>query len=273
MIKQAKHPTWIYVSLIFMILALLTFTFLPLVSSFLQADFLSKTTTAVSKAQQSVQEKYEIEAQGYQVVLEREPDNQSALKGLINARLNQNDLKGSIPSLEKLAQLNPNASDYTLLLAQAKQQVGEIKAAEGIYRALLKKEPDNLLAIKGLSDLWLTQGQPQTAINFVKRYLSQARVASGSKPFPDLISLQLLLSEIYVSQKRFDEALTLYDSAIKIDKKDFRPLLAKSILLQQQGKTEEAGPLWQQAIDNAPVEYKDQIKQLAAQTESLLRVN
>ena len=263
--KQTKHPTWVYISLIFMLLALLTFTFLPLVSSVLQADSSSSTTPVASNPQQILQNKYEIEAKGYQVVLEREPENQNALQGLIQAKLNQGDLQGSIAPLEKLAQLNPNVSDYTLLLAQAKQQVGEVKAAEQTYRTLLKKEPDNLLALKGLSDLWLAQGQPQTAINFVKRYLSQATEASGSKRIPNLISLQLLLGEIYLSQQRFDEALTLYDSAIKTDKNDFRPLLAKSILLKQQGKSKEAEPLWQQAIDNAPVEYKDQIKKLSAQ--------
>ena len=76
----------------------------------------------------------------------------------------------------------------------------------------------------------------------LKRYLSQVTKASDSQQVPELISLQLLLGEIYLSQKRFDEALTLYDLAIKTNKDDFRPLLAKSMLLKQQGKSEEAEP-------------------------------
>ena len=91
--------------------------------------------------QRTAQDKYEVEAKGYQVVLEREPNNQNALQGLIQAKLNQGDLRGSIAPLEKLAQLNPNVSDYTLLLAQAKQQIGEINSAEQIYRSLLQKDP------------------------------------------------------------------------------------------------------------------------------------
>jgi cytochrome c-type biogenesis protein CcmH/NrfG len=57
---------------------------------------------------------------GYLTVLEREPNNQTALEGLVNTRLDMNNLQGAIDPLEKLVKLNPDRADYKVLLGQAK---------------------------------------------------------------------------------------------------------------------------------------------------------
>ena len=57
---------------------------------------------------------------GYETVLQREPQNQTALEGLANVRLGMNDKLGAIEPLEQLVKLNPGRADYQALLAQAK---------------------------------------------------------------------------------------------------------------------------------------------------------
>ncbi|XZN89912.1 MAG: tetratricopeptide repeat protein [Microcoleus sp.] len=57
---------------------------------------------------------------GYVTVLQREPQNQTALEGLANVRLEMNNRVGAIEPLEKLVKLHPERADYKQLLGQAK---------------------------------------------------------------------------------------------------------------------------------------------------------
>ena len=64
------------------------------------------------------------QARGYETVLKREPENQVALRGLAETRLQMQNAQGAIAPLQKLVQLNPGNQEYKMLLAQVKQQVG-----------------------------------------------------------------------------------------------------------------------------------------------------
>jgi uncharacterized protein HemX len=76
-----------------------------------------ETTKADINTQLQTQER------GYQIVLEREPENQTALEGLLNVRLEMNDKQGAIKPLEKLIILNPEKEDYKNLLKQLEQDL------------------------------------------------------------------------------------------------------------------------------------------------------
>lgn len=67
----------------------------------------------------------EAQERGYELVLQREPDNQVALQGLVQARLQMNDLQGAVDPLEKLVKLNPDQAEDKALLTGIKERLGK----------------------------------------------------------------------------------------------------------------------------------------------------
>ncbi len=242
------------------LLALAGFSLLPLVN--LALDSGAATATEANNLSAAQTSQIQAEAQGYTQVLQKEPDNQVALKGLLNARLQLGDIKGSLFPLEKIAALNPQIPDYTVLLAQTKQYLGDREGAANSYRLVLSAQPQNINALQGLVSLLLDAKRPESAMGAVKSALKKATSTAEATP------IKLLLAQIYITQQHNTEALAIYDALIGVSKEDFRPVLAKALVLKQMGNNPtEAQALLTTATSLAPAEYKDQIKQLAQATQ------
>ncbi|MEL6764429.1 MAG: tetratricopeptide repeat protein, partial [Cyanobacteria bacterium J06607_6] len=203
-------------------------------------------------------------------LLEREPNNQTAIEGLVEARIQLNDLEGVVEPLEKLAELNPDTPEYRVLLGQTKQSIGDLEGAAEAYRTVLTQRPGDMNALQGLTALLVQQERPQAAIGLLQDTLESApqnnEIAPGTV---DVGSVQLLLAQVYVEEGSLDEALRLYDEAIASAPDDFRPVLAKGLVLRDAGRAPDAAVLFKQAEELAPDQYKDQVRQLAAGPEAI----
>jgi tetratricopeptide (TPR) repeat protein len=263
-----KRNRWVVTIVVILgILAFLVPSLAQVLPAFFPQGQPSTAANSPSPAASPAARKAELEAQakGYELVLEREPDNQTALRGLLETRLALNDVKGAIVPLEKLSKANPSETMYTVLLAQAKQQTGDREGAAQTYRDVLKTKPGDMNALNGLVALLVQEKRPEAAIGLLQDTLKNAGQANQVQPNSiDVGSVQILLADVYVSQQRYDEAIAIYNEVEKANKQDFRPVLGQALILKQQGKVEAAKPLFTKAAELAPAKYKDQINQMAA---------
>ncbi len=259
-IMKKKHSSWVYLVLGVMLFSLITVSALPLVGSVVEGKQLAKNAnseTIVLSQQQLT--KLEAEANGYQKVLAREPENNTALTGLLKIRLQEKDIEGAIAPLEKLAKLNPEQTEYANLLAQAKQQTQDYEGAASAYNRVLESHPGDIYALGGITNLYLTQDLPERAIALLKETIKLGQADSSTAKSIDTESVEFLLGEVYTEQERYSEAIALYDEIAKGNEEDFRPILAKALVLEKQGDFSAAQPLLKKAYVAAPAEYKDRI--------------
>ncbi|WP_448266552.1 tetratricopeptide repeat protein [Nostoc sp. DSM 114159] len=275
--SQPRNRWIVQVVLAVAILAFVGVSVIPIIGAFNNTPPSSQNTASTKGSLSSADQKSKLEdeARGYEQVLQREPENQTALKGLLQARLQllsqkdksevkPADIQVVIEPLEKLAKLNPEQSEYSVLLAQAKQQIGDREGAAQAYRSVLSTKPGDLKALQGMVALLISQQRPEAAIGLLQETLSNAAQANTIQPGSvDIVAVQVLLGSVHASQKRYAQASSVYDQAIKKDPKDFRPVVAKAMLLKQQGKDAEAKLLFDSAVALAPAQYKDGIKKAA----------
>ncbi|MEG4249610.1 tetratricopeptide repeat protein [Microcoleus sp. Pol10D4] len=276
--KANKRRGLITVVVVLSLIAFLGFSLVPILNSILQASQAqSRSTPTPTQTAQSGEKQSELlqaQARGYELVLQREPDNVTALRGLLQVRLELisqgvGDIKDAIAPLEKLASLNPETTEYGILLAQAKERTGDREGAAQAYRSILASKPGEIKALQGLVNLLLVQQRPEAAIGLLQDTLKAAPAQNLAKPESvDVTSVQLILGQVYAVQKRYEEAIAIYDESAKANPKDFRPTLGKAIVLKEQGKTDESKTLFDRATELAPPNYKDQINQLASGTPS-----
>ena len=258
---KKKRNRWIYLVMGVMLFSLITVSALPLVGSVVEGQQFAKNPNneLITLSQQELT-KLEAEASGYEKVLSREPNNDTALNGLLKIRLQQKDIKAAIAPLDKLAQLHPEQTEYITLLAQAKQQIADYEGAAAAYNQILAEHPGDLYALGGITNLYLIQELPERAIALLKKTIKLA--TTDDSPIATAIdkeAVELMLGELYSNQERYGEAIALYDELAQGDQDDFRPILAKALVLEKKGDLKAAQPVLEKAYVAAPEKYKDQI--------------
>jgi len=267
-VSQSSRRWLIQAVLVVAVLSFLGFSIVPIYSAIRDAAPTASGSASPSPA--ANQSQLLSQEQGYETVLAREPNNPTALEGLLQIRLQKiqagtGEVKDVIDPLQKLVELSPERAEYRILLAEAQQQVGSPEAAAENFQTVLDQQPGNLEALRGLVRLQLQDQRPEAAISLLEETLAAGQDQSQGIDIPQV---QLVLAEVYASQQQYDQALSLYDRMIEADAQDFRPVLGKALALRAQGDTAAAQSAFNSAVALAPAQFKEQVKQIAAQPQT-----
>ena len=106
----------------------------------------------------------EAQAEGYSAVLEREPENTTALGGLAIARLELGDWQGALDPLEKLATAYPDQPGIWGGIAQAQMNLQNWQAALEPLEKLLQQYPEQPQIWQNLATVKIRLGDLPGAI-------------------------------------------------------------------------------------------------------------
>lgn len=94
-------------------------------SLFASQNTANSSNSATTTNQSSANEQLKAQAQGYAKVLEREPENPTALTGLLQTSLQMGDLRTAIAPLKKLIKLYPDSPELADLLGKIEAELAK----------------------------------------------------------------------------------------------------------------------------------------------------
>ena len=122
MSKKKKTKTFVRIATLIMVLGFAGSTLAIALSSI----FSNNNHTASESEQYGeappIEEQIQMQVSGYEKVLEREPDNITALEGLAQIYLQTNNTAEAIPVLEKMVEYYPERQELAGILQVIKQQ-------------------------------------------------------------------------------------------------------------------------------------------------------
>lgn len=274
---QKKSRRWLTIGILGLSsLVFIGMSIIPLIGGIMSQRSAPPTSTTATPAANAATspEAAQKEEASYELVLKRNPDDKTALGGLVEARLKLIQLgvrqpKDVIDPLTKLVKLNPDQILFTTMLAQAQAQAGDLTSAAQTYQRALAKEPTNTEALQGYVFLLLKQQQTAVALDTLQKAVATAKQKNQQQPgSADTLALELLSADVYLAQQKTTAAIALYDRLRKEAPNDFRPAVAKGIVMRNQGKNAEALSLFQTASSLAPAQMKDKIQPLIASVQT-----
>ena len=252
--SSAAQRSWAYrIVLIGAVAAFVGFSLLPALGIVKGLRFRSTPATA-----QVPVEQLQREIDGYQLVLEREPENETALQGLTDDLLQLGRGQEAIPPVQQLVALHPERVGLGVELGRLQLQVGQMEEGVKTFKNLYESHPTRTDVLKALVEAELATGDTQGAIA-----LLEAKLDRGDR----WVDTSLLLATAYERGDRFEDAMAVYDRLLDSDPEDFRPAFEKALALSNASKEqrdfEEAQRLFALAEDLAPKGTGDRIRAIA----------
>lgn len=164
------------------------------------------------------------------VALQHQPDNSTALLDLGEALANQGKTDEAIQAIEQARQHGAKTDHAELAVIASLLQSGKADAALTRAQSLMRNTPGAAPAILA-ARAQLVLGRKDDAIKTLE---------SAAAKLPDLTPLHPMLAALYIQQKRFKDAESLWQGVLKRHPKRIEPLLALSDLAAAQNRRIDA---------------------------------
>ncbi|CAI9760730.1 unnamed protein product [Fraxinus pennsylvanica] len=158
------------------------------------------------------------------------PYDIDSLKNLLEIKFNCRKFPEAIGVLDKLIELKQEETKWLLMKAHFYIYLGDNELAKYGFGELLKKDPFH---VEAYSRLLIDASQEESSKKLEEIEKSVEEVMNvckkKNKKF-ELREFKLLLAQIRVMERRYDEALKVYQELVNEEPRDFRPYLCQGII-------------------------------------------
>jgi len=144
-------------------------------------------------------------------------------------------------AFEKSFELNPERK--ALAHAAEHHQAGRFREAEGIYRQVLRDNPENVDALRLLGNAAFHSGRMHEAERLFRRAVSYA---------PDYAEAQIDLGRVLKEQHRLEDAINAFETAIELEPDNFQPWFLLASVLAPAARTYDAIEAYQKVLEIRP---------------------
>nr|XP_043640187.1 protein SLOW GREEN 1, chloroplastic [Erigeron canadensis] len=169
--------------------------------------------------------------------LESNPEAISAMKTLLEEKLEAGEDEESLKLLKKLVSAQPENMDFKFLLARLLNEMGEIEPAREALEEILTKNPFSFEALFENALIMDSCGEGELVIKRLEKALDIAIKENKEKEARDV---RLIIAQFKFLQKNVDEALKSYDELLSEDPNDFRPYFCKGMIYSLIDNDDEA---------------------------------
>lgn len=160
-----------------------------------------------------------------------EPGDAELRRDYIQFLMNQNDYGGATEQILRAIPFEKNDRVFTRLLAICYRKKEDYREASLVYRQLLRREPENVEYLRGLSYCYNKLGNAKNAVFFLER--SKNAIDKS----PDLL---LVYGVLLHKNGDFEKALSIFRKVLDISKDDWRAFKNIGMVYKERGMKEIA---------------------------------
>lgn len=176
-----------------------------LADTLVKQDNASVTATQIRGAVQAAKRDFASSIASFRSAYDKSPDEVQPLVALVRSYLIAGKTREAASFMQSVVESSPQNLPAHMLLGQVMMQAGDRPGATKAFQRAVEIDPRNVAGYQGLVATAMAQDKPDVALAAIEAGLQQA---------PDDFGLRLSRASVFEAQKKYDEAIALYDKLL-----------------------------------------------------------